>query len=392
MPLRIPANNAASGPRTDTVATHLCRSRLFGTKVFSTKVFSTNVFGTRVFDTNKPRAGPAAEMKRRIQWYAPVLLAAFLADAAGSVWSPWLGAWAHLLQNGYYIAIASAAIAFGWRGGFIAGAAAAINHVMVMVMVPGGSTVGWGEAAGFISVGLLGGFIAQHVQAAREVDAAQARPINHFSILERAAASIVHEFRTPLASIEGAGFVLEDATLPEEKRQEFIGIILKECQRLDRLVGLLDEAQHELDYRQMNVSSLFDEVISAARTKADAASHPLRKALLPNFPCLTCDSGLVRQIITDLTVNAMNATLPGREIVLSAYSSDDQVFIEVIDQRLGVGEESLDSMLDRSLPNEHWRIQLATARQVAVQHGGAVKVKRNDNSGITTSIVLPVAD
>ena len=35
------------------------------------------------------------------------------------------------------------------------------------------------------------------------------------------------------------------------------------------------------------------------------------------------------------------------------------------------------------------RVPLATARQVAVRHGGAVKVKRNESSGITTSIVLP---
>jgi signal transduction histidine kinase len=85
----------------------------------------------------------------------------------------------------------------------------------------------------------------------------------------------------------------------------------------------------------------------------------------------------------------MQATPPGGEIVLSAHSIDNQVSIEVIDQRLGAGEESLDSMLDHSSPNEQWRIQLATARQVAVQHGGAVRVKRNDNEGITTSIVLP---
>ena len=201
--------------------------------------------------------------------------------------------------------------------------------------------------------------------------------------------TLIHELRTPLASIEGAGFVLEDATLPEEKRQEFVAIILKECQRLDLLVGLIDASHPHFENDELDVSSLLDEVIRVAGSRADAASHPLRKAPMPEFPHLVCNSELIRQVIINLTINAMHATPPGREIVLSAHSSDNQVFIEVIDQRLGVGEESLDSMLDRSSPNEHWRIQLATARQVAVQHGGAVKVKRNDNKGITTSIVLP---
>ncbi len=199
----------------------------------------------------------------------------------------------------------------------------------------------------------------------------------------------MHELRTPLASIEGAGFVLEDSSLPEEKRQEFVAIILKECQRLDRLVGLIDASRPRVEYREMDVSSLLDDIIRSAEGRSDAVAHPLRKAVRPDFPRIVGDREQLRQVLMNLTLNAMQATPPGHEIVLCAYLSDDQVVIEVIDQRLGVGEDSLDSMLDRSSPNEHWRIQVASARQVALQHGGSVKVKRNDKSGITTSIVLP---
>jgi two-component system sensor histidine kinase HydH len=351
-----------------------------------------------VLDAKNPPVGRFTMATRAFQLCALALLAGLLADVAGSVWAPWFGSVAYLLPNIYYVGIVFAALSFGQKGGLIAGALAAISHAIVMVFGTSEPALGWGELGGFISVGFLAGFIGQRRRAAREVETEQksllpdfthARARDHVTPLGQVTPTLVHELRTPLASIEGAGFVLEDATLPEDKRQEFVGIILKECQRLDRLVGLLDATHPHLKYCDMDVSSLLEDVIQAAAARADAVAHPLRKAALPDFPPLTCDREQLQQVITNLTVNAMQATPPGQEIVLSAHSSNNQVFIEVIDQRLGVGEESLDSILDRSSPNEHWRIQLANARQVAVQHGGVVKVKRNDNSGITTSIVLP---
>jgi signal transduction histidine kinase len=181
---------------------------------------------------------------------------------------------------------------------------------------------------------------------------------------------------------------LEDETLSAEKRQEFVAIILRECQRLDHLVGLLDFTSPESAYQNEDVSSILDEVIRLAGSRADSREHPLRKEAAPGLPRLICDRELVRQAVADLTVNAMLATPAGREIVLAAHSSNNQVFIDVIDQRLGVGEESLDSIFDHS--NEHWRTHLATARRVALQHGGAISVRRHDR-GVTTSMVLPAA-
>src|SRR5271155_4845149 len=285
---------------------------------------------------------------RTFQMCALALLAGLLADIARGVWAPESSFWTLLLSNGYYVGIVLAAAGFGPRGGLSAGAVAGISHVIVMVLGPSGPNFGWGEVLGFIIVGFLAGLIARSRKMTREGgitstprQASRAnvlglglpRPVDDFIILGRDTPTLVHEFRTPLASIEGAGFVLEDASLPEDKRQEFVAIILKECQRLDLLVGLIGASQPHFEHDELDVSSLLDEVIRLAGARADAASHPLRKALLPEFPHLVCNSELIRQVIVNLTINAMHATPPGREIVLSAHSLDNQVFIEVIDQR-----------------------------------------------------------
>jgi signal transduction histidine kinase len=331
---------------------------------------------------------------------ALTLVAGVAADAAGHVWI-FSGLWAELLPRAYYVGIVLTAIRFGQSGGLIAGSLAGICHAVLMSFGHTQPISAIEELAAFVLVGLLVGFVTKSSESRKDdgTEAKQPEPTgigqpisarrsnDKFSSMQ-ITPDLVHQLRTPLASIGGAGFVLEDETLSPEKRQEFVAIILRECQRLDHLVGLLDFTSPESGYHNEDVSTILDEVIRLAGSRADSRKHPLRKEAAPGLPKLVCDRELIRQAVVDLTVNAMLATPAGREIVLAAHSSNDQVFIDVVDQRLGAGEESLDSIFDRSSSNEHWRTHLATARQVAMQHGGAITVRRH-NRGITTSMVLP---
>ena len=355
-----------------------------------------------MFLPKKPHLGQLRAPARSFLMCALALLAGVVADAAGHAWT-FPGFWAQLLPRAYYVGIVLSAISFGQSGGLIAGSLAGISHVALMSFGHKQPLPAIEELASFVLVGLLVGFVSKRGQTNKNVriDDQQPEPTDNrqpvsarpssdrFSTLQ-ITPDLVHQLRTPLASIGGAGFVLEDETLSAEKRQEFVAIILKECQRLDHLVGLLDFTSPESAYQNEDVSSILDEVIRLAGSRADSREHPLRKEAAPGLPRLICDRELVRQAVADLTVNAMLATPAGREIVLAAHSSNNQVFIDVIDQRLGVGEESLDSIFDRSSPNEHWRTQVATARRVALQHGGTISVRRHDR-GVTTSMVLPAA-
>jgi two-component system sporulation sensor kinase B len=200
----------------------------------------------------------------------------------------------------------------------------------------------------------------------------------------------MHEFRTPLASIEGAGSVLEDTTLTEEKRQEFVAIILKECQRLDLLVGLLDFAHpRSPQYRNEDVVSLIDEVVRRSVNEADEPPHPLRKDVAPGLPQLFCDRELIQQAVLNLLAHTRQVTPPGNEIVLGARSANDHVLIEVTNRPMPAGGKYPDPVYQAASLEYDDEPDLLIVRQIVKRHAGAVRVKRTPDLGVTISMILP---
>src|SRR5436305_1060029 len=82
----------------------------------------------------------------------------------------------------------------------------------------------------------------------------------------RLVVGLVHQFRTPVTSIGGAGWVLEVPRLPDKKRQEFVGIIRKESHRLNRVLSdVLDFTRpRKPRYQTVELSTLVDEVVQLA--------------------------------------------------------------------------------------------------------------------------------
>ena len=180
---------------------------------------------------------------------------------------------------------------------------------------------------------------------------------------------------------------MEDSDLPEEMRREFIGIIRKECDRLNLLVELLDlDHARAMEFHDVDVASLLDEVIRLSMRAGDSRAPRLRRETLEGLPPLHCNRALIQRALLNLTANAIQASVRGGEIVLSAHSTHDQLCLEVRDQRFGPGEraERGVEVLDptREEPG------LAVVREIVARHGGMVRVVRN-NVGVHVAMSLP---
>jgi signal transduction histidine kinase len=192
---------------------------------------------------------------------------------------------------------------------------------------------------------------------------------------------LVHQFRTPIASIEGAGFLLDDANLSDEKRREFVAIIRKECRRLEHLVQFLDFTQSRSSVHQdVNVRRLLDEVIGLCRPEI-GTRIAFRNTAPRELPQVCCDPELIKHAVQMLITNAIHAVPQNGQVELSAGSARGEIAI-----RIDVRAEQAYPAAKAYRPNA---IGLALVQQIVSRYGGSVRVESGAHGGTSTFVILP---
>ncbi len=316
--------------------------------------------------------------------------------------------WHNFFQRLYYLPIIYAAIHFGWRGGLAASACTALCYIPHIQMwqhhVPDYAVNQYAEIIVFFLVGTVTGVLAdvgrktsrQLAQANRELRDSfeQIKRADRLSAIGQLSASLAHEIRNPLASIDGATNLVESPQTSEEMRRGALAIIHKEIQRLNRLLtNLLDFARpRPPEFRAVEPGRLMDAIIGLAGHSAQQKGITIRKDVLPGTPAFECDPEQMKQVILNLAINAVQAmTAPG-EILLSARRIDSSVTIGVRDQGPGIDDEDLDKIFNPFFTTKDagtW-LGLSVVHQIVTQHGGVVRAERNPDRGMTFTLVLPL--
>jgi two-component system sensor histidine kinase HydH len=322
--------------------------------------------------------------------------------------------WHNLFQKLYYLPIVYAAIYFGWRGGLAASLLSAIlfiPHILISWHhMPVYATNQYAEIILFFLVGAVTGALADRERKQRKKLEATAQQLSKvyrelqdsFEQLKRAdrlsaighlSASLAHEIRNPLASIEGSTDILEQPHISEEMRKEFLGVIRKESRRLNRLLtNLLDFARpRKPELQLVDPARLIESVTSLVAPTAERSGITLERRVPASSPLVQCDPEQLKQVVLNLTINAIQAMARGGSIELSVTASDGNVRISVRDEGPGIPAQDLEKIFDPFFTTKEngTGLGLSVAHQIITQHGGAITAEPNPDRGMTFSIVLP---
>jgi signal transduction histidine kinase len=218
-------------------------------------------------------------------------------------------------------------------------------------------------------------------------------------------ASVSHELRTPLAAIRMFAETMKlDADLDERDRGEYLDTILRESERLSRLVdNVLNFSRMEqgrTTYRMAAVA--LDELIEASskalQPALEQAGFRLSVALEPGLPSVQADRDAVQQAILNLLTNAMKYSGPAREVELRAERRDGFAQISVADHGIGIPADERRRIFERfyrapvsenqSIPGAG--LGLALVEHIARSHGGDVQVDSEPGRGSTFTLRLPL--
>ena len=337
-----------------------------------------------------------------------------VASALHYLTSPSLILWHELFQRLYYLPIVYAAIFFGWRGGLLASGVSACCYVPHIVMawhhMPEYAMNQYAEIIVFFMVGTVTGVLADvgrrqrselertskelaNVNRELQDSFEQIKRADRLSAIGQLSASLAHEIRNPLASIDGAANLIESPQTPDEIRKGSLAIIHKEIQRLNRLLtNLLDFARpRKPEFQSVDPNRLIDSIVNLAGHSAEQKGITLRKEVPASVPPIECDPEQMKQVILNLAINAVQAMTGPGEVLISARPSDSSVMISVCDQGPGIAEEDLDKIFNPFFTTKEagTGLGLSVVHQIATQHGGVVKAERNQRGGMTFSLVVP---
>lgn len=342
--------------------------------------------------------------------WVPVLLPFTVSLLGGNLQS--LGATAaagEVLASMYYIPIVIAAVGLGSRAAVVVSLAAGGSHGITAWLGHGDPFVQpLAETILFLCVGLTTARLAQWLRD-RPVSASladdkqpeslkrsfnQVQDTSEMPALARVVVGLVRQLRTPLASIEGAGWVLEDSRLPDEKRQEFVGIVRKESHRLNRVLSdVLDFTRpRKPRYEPVALARLVEEVIQLAGPKDHGPFFLFKTDIPKDFPPLRCDPEQIRQVLLNLAMNAVEASPGGGQIEISARIEETYAVIRVVDHGRGIPPSILDKIFDPFFTTRESSLGLGlpVAAHIVSEHGGKIALEATSGRGTCVNVSLPV--
>jgi two-component system sensor histidine kinase CreC len=213
---------------------------------------------------------------------------------------------------------------------------------------------------------------------------------------------LTHEMKSPLAAIRGAAELLAETDLPEPERSRFTSNIQTQSQRLqtliDKLLRLAQlEHQRELEAPvTLSVQELFADMEQAMAAQAARQSVSLRFAAETDAQ-LYGDRFLLSLALTNLIQNALDFSPAQGTVTCSASSDPTQVHLSVRDQGPGLDELAGQRIFERffSLPRPNGMpkstgLGLALVREIAVLHGGTIRLDNASEGGAVATLSLPI--
>ncbi|MGH8634685.1 MAG: ATP-binding protein, partial [Burkholderiales bacterium] len=218
--------------------------------------------------------------------------------------------------------------------------------------------------------------------------------------------TVTHELRTPLTSIRAFSEILNDnPRLDDAQRSRFLGIIIKESERLTRLINqVLDLAKIESGNAEWHSSEIdmrevVDDAVAAVSQMFKENGVQLEIDLQQDLPTILADRDRLMQVMLNLLSNAAKfCRHPHGRVSVALVQQENLLRVDVTDNGIGVSDADKevifekfrqvgDTLTDRP---QGTGLGLPICREIINHFGGRLWVETRPGEGAMFSFTIPV--
>lgn len=245
-------------------------------------------------------------------------------------------------------------------------------------------------------------------KATSELKAANERLKELDRLKDEFISTITHELRTPLTSIRSLAEILNTTPdLEKDQHAYFTSIIIKESERLTRLIGqVLDIEKMESDRTEFQTvridpRRLIQDAVTATDQLVREKSLHLTMDLPDHAPFVVGDRDLLMQVMVNLISNAVKfSDKAGARIQIRLAVQNGGLLISVTDEGIGIASKDQEAIFMkfhqvkdsiRGRPPGSG-LGLSISKSIIERHGGKIWVESGEGKGAAFSFTLPAAD
>lgn len=224
-----------------------------------------------------------------------------------------------------------------------------------------------------------------------------------YNALHRDFVSMVsHEFRTPVAIIDGAAQRIirkagkDTSEQLQERAAKIRGAVSRIIELIDSTLSLsrLEAGSIELEIEDVDIGALLREVCQRQQEIAEQHDISLIIANLP--PLMRVDAKRIDQVFTNLLSNAVKYAANRPQIDVKAGTVGGKVVVSVRDRGIGIPKQEQPKLFEKffraststGIPGTG--IGLHLVKHLVELHGGQVTIDSIEGAGTTVSVTLPI--
>ena len=246
----------------------------------------------------------------------------------------------------------------------------------------------------------LNGMLTQIQQAVASSESSAETARGSEDRLRRFITDASHELRTPLTTIRGFAELYRQGATRDvamllsriESEASRMGLLVDDLLLLARL-----DVQRPLEHNRLDLLALASDAVHDARAIDPQRTITMEILDGPGTPEVVGDEPRIRQVLSNLVVNALQHTPTSADVVVRVGTDGDDAVVEVADKGPGMSQEDASRVFERFYRTDSSRARasggtglgLSIVDSLVHAHGGLVTVTTAPGEGCCFRVTLP---